>query len=379
MRNTVSVTGCNSYDPEEVRPALEAVLKPLGGLDFVKAGMTIVIKANLVSMLKPASAATTHPVLLTELCRMLVAKGAKVIVGDSPGGLYTAAYVNAVYAATGVKAVTEAGAELNHDFTHAHADNPRGHTLKELEYTKYLDGADAIINFCKLKTHGMMGMSACVKNMFGAIPGTFKPEYHYKYPKHAQFADMLVDINERFKPRLCLVDAVYGMEGNGPTMGTPRFIGAILASDSPYCCDRVCAGIIGLDPEEVDTIAAAKARGLENGFDIVGDPEKFRVTDYRLVRDRKDMSFNRELPGIFGKWFGSFVSGALASRPRPDKKQCVGCEKCFRLCPAKAITMKNRKPSINKKACIRCFCCQEFCPKGAMKLHRPLIARFLNR
>ncbi|MBR4428063.1 MAG: iron-sulfur protein, partial [Clostridia bacterium] len=74
MRNTVSVTGCNSYDPEEVRPALEAVLKPLGGLDFVKAGMTIVIKANLVSMLKPASAATTHPVLLTELCRMLVAK-----------------------------------------------------------------------------------------------------------------------------------------------------------------------------------------------------------------------------------------------------------------------------------------------------------------
>ncbi|MBR5010359.1 MAG: hypothetical protein IKY06_06920, partial [Clostridia bacterium] len=60
------------------------------------------------------------------LCRMLVAKGAKVIVGDSPGGLYTAPYVNAVYAATGVKAVTEAGAELNHDFTHAHADNPRG-------------------------------------------------------------------------------------------------------------------------------------------------------------------------------------------------------------------------------------------------------------
>ncbi len=379
MHNTVSVIGCKSYEPEDVRPALEKVLEPLGGLDFVKPGMRVVIKANLVSMLKPASAATTHPALLTELCRMLVAKGAKVIVGDSPGGLYTSAYLSAVYSATGVKAVTEVGAELNRDFGHIHADNPGGHTLKELEYTAYLDDADAIINFCKLKTHGMMGMSACVKNMFGAIPGTFKPEYHYKYPEHAQFADMLVDINERFRPRLCLVDAVYGMEGNGPTMGTPRFIGALLASDSPYCCDRVCAGIIGLDPEEVDTVAAAEKRGLENEFDIVGDPEEFRVDDYQLVRERKEMAFNMELPGIFGKWFGSFVSGALASRPRVKANECVGCEKCFNICPAKAITMRNKKPSINKKACIRCFCCQEFCPKGAMKLKRPLIARIVNR
>ena len=256
---------------------------------------------------------------------------------------------------------------------------PEGHTLKELEYTRYLDDADAIISFCKLKTHGMMGMSACVKNMFGAIPGTFKPEYHYKFPQHAQFADMLVDINERFKPRLCLVDAVYGMEGNGPTMGTPRFIGALLASDSPYCCDRVCARIIGLEPEEVDTVAAAKTRGLETEFDIVGDPDEFRVSDYQLVRERKEMAFTREFPGIFGKWFGSFVAGALASRPHVRKSECVGCEKCFQICPAKAITMRNKRPSIDKKVCIRCFCCQEFCPKGAMKLKRPLIAKIINK
>ena len=61
MRNTVSVVGCKSYEPEDIRPALEKALEPLGGLDFVKPGMRVVIKANLVSMLKPASAATTHP------------------------------------------------------------------------------------------------------------------------------------------------------------------------------------------------------------------------------------------------------------------------------------------------------------------------------
>ena len=40
---------------------------------------------------------------------------------------------------------------------------------KDFTYTAWLDQADAIINFCKLKTHGMMGMSAAVKNLFGKI------------------------------------------------------------------------------------------------------------------------------------------------------------------------------------------------------------------
>ena len=94
-------------------------------------------------MLKPESAATTHPALLTELCRLLIAKGAEVVVGDSPGGLYTSAYVNTVYSVTGVKAVTKTGAYLNQDFSHVHAENPQGHTLTSLEYTSYLDKADA--------------------------------------------------------------------------------------------------------------------------------------------------------------------------------------------------------------------------------------------
>ena len=40
---------------------------------------------------------------------------------------------------------------------------------------KNCSDADAIINFCKLKTHGMMGMSAATKNLFGTIPGTQNP------------------------------------------------------------------------------------------------------------------------------------------------------------------------------------------------------------
>ena len=375
----VSVAACDSYDPATVRSALKELLQPFGELSFVKKGARIVIKANLVSMMKPESAATTHPELLKALCEMLIEKGASVVVGDSPGGLYNSAYVNLVYNATGVKSVLETGALLNQNFGHKHALNPGGKVLTELEYTEYLDDADAIIDFCKLKTHGMMGLSACVKNMFGCIPGTFKPEYHYKFPDHADFADMLVDLNERFRCSLCIVDAVIGMEGNGPTMGKPRKIGCLLASTSPYCCDRVCAQLIGLEADGIETVAAAKKRSLEAEYRVVGEPERFYVKDYDLVRERKDMSFDHEFNGLLGKLVGGFLRGAMSAKPKVKKAECVGCQKCFEICPAKAIRMQNKKPLIDRQKCIRCFCCQEFCPKGAMKVSRPVIARLLNR
>ena len=375
----VSIVSCPNYEFDNVRTSLKSALDAIGGLDFVRAGMKIVIKANLVSMMKPESAATTHPALLYALSEMLIEKGAEVVVGDSPGGLYSSPYVNQVYSATGLKKITETGAKLNQNFSHKHAENPNGVIVKDLEYTTYLDDADAIINFCKLKTHGMMGMSACVKNMFGVIPGTYKPEYHYKYPKHTEFADMLVDLNVRFPQQLVIVDAVTGMEGNGPTAGTPRHIGAILASDSPYACDRICAKIIGLNENELETIAAAEKRGLNDEITLYGDPDAFVVSDYKLVRTRKETDFGHGHASLIGGIVGKIIHMALCSVPSVQKKACIGCKKCMNICPAKAIVMKKKKPVIDRKACIRCFCCQEFCPVGAMKVKRPFIAKILNR
>ena len=61
------------------------------------------------------------------------------------------------------------------------------------------------------------------------------------------------------------------------------------------------------------------------------------------------------------------------------KAGCIGCGKCANICPAKAIRMENKLPTIDRKTCIHCFCCQEFCPKGAMRVKRPSVARILNR
>ena len=379
----VSVVSCDSYDPAQCRQALADLLAPLGGLEFVSPGMTVGIKANLVSFLRPEAAATTHPALLTALTELLVERGAKVVIGDSPGGLYTAAYVKNVYRATGMYEAEKAGAVLNDDFSQAEAVCPEAVAAKSFTYTAWLDHCDVIIDFCKLKSHGMMGMSAAAKNMFGVIPGTMKPEYHFQYPDHRLFAQMLIDLNAYFKPALSIVDGVIGMEGNGPTAGTPKHMGVLLASQSPHEADLAAAYIIGLRRQDVPTLQEAYERGLipedVSGLEIAGDLDRFLVPDFDRIITKNDVLFRRHLPGKAGELFSAFLHRCLASEPRPLKAECIGCGKCAEICPAKAIVMEQRLPSIDRKKCIRCFCCQEFCPKGAMKVARPFIARVLNK
>ncbi len=373
----VAVVRCKTYDVEAVKPALEEAVNAVNGLDFVMPGMKIIIKPNLVSFKKPDAAATTHPALLEALVEMLLARGADVTIGDSPGGPHSLPLLNRVYTATGMDRVEKLGAKLNRNMNEKTVDFPEGKVLKNFTYTEYLDEADAIIDFCKLKSHGMLGMSAAVKNLFGTIPGLKKPEVHYKFQNDAKFADMLVDLNEYFKPRLAICDAVVGMEGNGPTAGTPRQIGAIIASKSTYYADVVGAELIGMNIDGLPTLQAAYERGFapasSKNLRVYGDIRALTVDDFKAPPVR-GLSFMRK-----GNVLHFISKAALEHKPTLKKRLCVGCGECARMCPAKAIEMKNKKPHINREKCIRCFCCQEFCPRAAMVAHRPLAAKVLNK
>lgn len=379
----VVFVACEDYSQQNVREALERVLEPIDGLSFVKSGMKIAIKANLVSFMKPQSAATTHPALLCELVKMLIELGAEVTVGDSPGGLYNKAYVGHVYTATGMHDVEQAGGRLNWNFEQSLERFDDALIAKEFMYTSYLKDFDAIIDFCKLKTHGMMALSGAAKNMFGVIPGTIKPEYHFRFPKPMDFANMIVDLDEFTKPILSIIDGVVGMEGNGPTMGTPRKIGVLGASFSPHKLDLASAYIIGLTKENVPTLLAAYNRGLipstAQELNVYGDLDSFVVKDYKRIENYNSIIFQNELPGVLGKTFGKIVNKALCSYPSVSSNVCIGCAKCEEICPAKAIHMSNHRPDINRNMCIHCFCCQEFCPKGALTVKRPIVARILNK
>ena len=378
MLYTSAIVPCADYGDCET--ALNAAIDAIDGLSFVRPGMCVGIKANLVAPMKPEAGATTHPALVAALTKRLVSLGAKVIVGDSPGGLFTPAALHAVYHATGMAAAEAEGAELNLDCS-SKTVNIDGLKMHSLTYTTWLDRCDAVIDFCKLKSHGMMGMSGAVKNLYGVIPGLLKPQTHYLYPDAEDFADMLVDINEHIKPALTLADAVLGMEGNGPTAGTPRHIGAVIASKTTYEADVVAAALIGADRQGVPTLRAAERRGLVCGdidkIALCGNIEALKLTDFKFV-PKRSIHF---LSGSKFKVIPHVIEGCLTQKPKPVKKLCVGCGKCASLCPAKAITMRGEKkktPHIDRSKCIKCFCCQEFCPKAAMIVHRTLIMKALE-
>ena len=168
------------------------------------------------------------------------------------------------------------------------------------------------------------------------------------------------------------------MDGNGPTAGRPRECGALIAAHTAYDADLVGARLIGVEPKEVPTIAAAIERGLSRDsldkVSLYGDADRFIIKDCELT-PRHDITSVKNTRGVTR----AFMKMVMASKPAAVKSECIGCGLCAKLCPAKAITMKNKLPNIDRKKCIRCFCCQEFCPKGAMKVKRTAIARLLNK
>ena len=381
---SVSVLSLREYSEETAISALTALLAPLGGLStFVRPGMRVVIKANLVAAMKPETGATTHPVLLAALARMITALGATVVIGDSPGGLYNAAFVGRVYSATGLRAITGEGVSLNEDFSEHRASYPDGKVLRDFTYTGYLDDADVIINFCKVKSHGMMGLSCAAKNMFGVVPGIIKPEYHYRFPRYEDFADMILDLDEYFHPVLSIADGVVGMEGNGPTAGTPKPLGFLLASTSPHCLDLLAARLLGFAPEELPLLQAAARRGLlpsdQEGLSVYGETEGLYATDFERVVERRSLEFKGNGKNPVKRFFGGVAARLLRTRPVLKRELCVGCGVCAGICPAKAITIVKGRAKIARKKCIRCFCCQEFCPKSALKVHRTPIAEIFHR
>ncbi len=372
---------CPDYDEESVRKALEQAVSAAGGLDWVKPGMRIGIKLNLCAAKKPEAAATTHPVPAAELTRMLISRGAEVILGDSPGGPFTPALMRRSYEMTGMQLCERAGGKLNVDCGHTEAAFPQGVSIREFAYVSWMRDCDAIISFSKLKSHGMQGMTAAVKNLYGVIPGTVKSETHFRHEDPVDFANLLIDLNEYVRPRLCLCDAVEIMEGNGPTMGTPRHLGLLLAGTDPYRLDRLGAALLGLKEQEIPYLEAAKQRRLlpaEQEDEITAMAAPYALKDFRrsgatsawFIRTPEDRGIRKlEKTALY-----------LLYRSKPDADaDCISCGQCAANCPAGAIRIRKGRARISRRRCIRCFCCQEFCPTGAMKAKRSPIARLTGR
>lgn len=371
---------CPDYTAD-VEMSLREGLAEWGGMStFVKPGQRVLLKVNLLMKKRPEEAVTTHPSVVEAVIHLVQEAGGIPIIGDSPGGPYTVGALQTIYTKSGLREVAErTGAILNEDVGQTTVQYPEGKLVKSLTVTNCVLNADVVIPISKLKTHGMMTFTGAVKILFGVIPGLLKAEYHLKMFRISDFADLLVDIATWVNPVLSIMDGVVGMEGDGPSSGKPRNIGALIMSTDPFALDVVASDLIGLKPEKVPTVMAARLRGLTSRFnelELKGDPRSlWRIQNFLIP---KAVSTNFLDMVLLPQNVKNFVLNRVRPLPVFEHEACVGCRDCVNNCPPKALAMnENQQPIVDLQACIRCFCCQELCPHHAVKLVKPWLGEKL--
>ena len=370
----VSLKKLTSYDQHDCLQAIKNLLQPLGGMEaFVKPGQNVLLKPNLLSGKAPEKAVTTHPEIVRAVAQLARQAGGIVSIGDSPG----IGSPETVARKCGILALTEELGCPFVPFETAVAIHPTGGKFKHFEVAEELLDADVVINLPKLKTHQMMGLTCGIKNMFGAIVGLRKPRLHLQAgTDKAFFALMLLELCEALAPALTIVDAVVGMEGEGPGSGDPVQIGALLAGSHPQAVDTVATELLGMKPRQVWTQQQAINTGRPHTdfeqLTICGDSfEEMQITNFRQAK-MTDVNF-----GLKGA-LKHHLRHALTARPVPDHNLCRRCNDCVTHCPPEAMKIENNRLLIDYDHCIRCFCCQELCPHGALMTKQGFLLKLSN-
>ncbi len=366
MRSRVAIVRCPDYEPGRVREAVGRLLDLLGGLPpGVSQGRSVLLKPNLLSARNPDRAVTTHPAVMEPLVEAVKAAGAIPSIGDSPGGALRG--VERVWRNTGMQDLSERTGTPLVNFESASSVEVSGKLRSYMIARPVLD-ADAVINVAKMKTHVLTAYTGCIKNMFGAVPGFAKARMHSEVPRPVPFSRHIVDIYSLVQPVLHVMDGVVAMEGDGPSGGKPRRVGAILGGTDGVAIDAIAAGMMGFREGAVPMLREAQERGLGTArlsdIEVVGeDPASFDTKGFLLPK-----------PGLLNL-VPTFVVRAL--RPfiwvYPEMSKEWGCraEKCglcVRSCPVSAIQMTGTGPVVDKKTCVECLCCHEVCPHGAVRV-----------
>jgi uncharacterized protein (DUF362 family)/Pyruvate/2-oxoacid:ferredoxin oxidoreductase delta subunit len=381
MSLSVSLQSLADYNPERVKDALHLLLEPLGGIDrYVKPGQKVLIKPNLLAGKAPEKAVTTHPEIVRQVILMVQQAGGIASVGDSPG----LGKPENVARKCGIFEVIESTGARFAFFDESVPINLEAGTFHHLEVAREALETDIIINLPKLKTHQMMGYTGAVKNLFGLVVGMRKVRLHLQAGTDKEFfALMLLELAERFKPALSIMDAVVGMEGNGPGNGDPVQIGALLASPHLVALDTVATAMVNLSEQRVWTQLVARKTGRQgvslDELDLHGVPLATLQTSRFRPAKNSDINFGLPIP------VKNILKNTITAQPTITQA-CQQCGHCVTHCPPEAMTidpsetttLDTQRVKIDYNRCIRCFCCQELCPHNAITTEQGIILRLLD-
>jgi uncharacterized protein (DUF362 family)/Pyruvate/2-oxoacid:ferredoxin oxidoreductase delta subunit len=378
MDNRAALVGCTEYDVGQVEGAVRKAVHLVGGMErVIKPGQRVLVKPNLLLPSDPAKAVVTHPAVVRAVVLLVQEAGGEVVIADNPAVVpVTRRGWQSAYERAGLAAVAaETGATLNMEIVPKQRSHADGKLVKLVDTSSFVTEADAVILVPKLKTHGFMRYTGAVKNLFGTVPGATKFGYHAKLQTADRFSDMLLDLVSFVRPALTVMDAVVGMDGDGPSAGQPLPIGAILAGSDPVAVDVLALELVRQEPATVPTVAGAIRRGWTTGraadLNVVGDDlAALQVDGFRMPQGMQGPM--DRVPAFLRRW----GTGQLVASPVVTQR-CIGCELCIENCPVRTIDRVDGRARIRLEDCIRCYCCHELCPEQAIELRQPWLRRVL--
>lgn len=375
MTEKVSLQQVDQYQLPRVRQKLKELLLPFGGMNaVVSPGQRVLLKPNLLSGKPPEAAVTTHPVIVQAVAELVIEAGGTVLVGDSPGlGLF-----ERVAEKTGIAEAVRAVNGRLVPFSNTRRVAADG-TFRELELaSEYLD-ADIVINLPKLKTHEMMTLTCAVKNLYGAVVGPAKAGLHLSAGHSRElFAGLLLEIALARPVALTIVDAVVAMEGDGPSSGTPRNLGLLMAGTNMVAIDTVAARLADIPADLLPVKKVAQQRGL-----VGTELDQVNIIGAELSDLKAVPAFR--LPKGLDTQFGipSFLKGLLRNQlsplPEADPGLCTLCGICRDACPPGAISINKNALKVSSGRCIRCWCCRELCPHNALNIKQSMLLKLSTK
>lgn len=293
-------------DEDKVYETVKNAVDLLGGIEkFVKPGEKVLIKPNLV---RPAPPPTTTDRRVIRAVALLVKEaGGKPIIGEGTAAMTLlwreemdsddVLFLTGMY-----KIAEEVGGEVvpfdkEGKFYGRIVDIPGGVVLRKANIAEIALEVDKIIPVPVMKcSMEGGGVTLCIKDLHALVdPYTDRLKFH-----RSDLWQKLVDIVKvvRDKIKLCVIDGIKAMEGDGPIYGDPVDMNVILAGDDPVATDAIGSLVMGFDDplREIGPIAIAHADGLG-----IGDPSKIEVVGAKIedVRKKLKKASCEILAGIF--------------------------------------------------------------------------------
>ena len=232
-------------------------------------GKKVLLKPNAGRAAAPGEGITTDPGVVAAAIDAFQAAGATVAVGESP---ITGVKAYAALEETGIAAAARARGcaliDLDARPPVVRAI-PGARALAAIKICAEVLEYDVVVSLPVMKMHMHTGVTLSVKNMKGCLWRRSKVDLHM-LPAAAGSTEKplniaIADLSGVLRPHLAVIDGTVGMEGMGPSAGTPKALDVVVAGADPFAADAVACALMGVAADQV----AHLSLGAERGYGVI--------------------------------------------------------------------------------------------------------------